>query len=175
MSQFAAGNIVAHHSFGIGSINEVSINADESEIVVVNFVNHGIKKLMVRFARLVLCEDLNTDLSTIIFPTPEINSFQNIIGKSEPFIHSRPFADGVYNSNRHKEAKLNGKLTAGEVAKILNKQFKPEVKINAKELKPYATEWHHSGFYKGYNGSRMGRTYFFDPETNFSELYKKIR
>ena len=78
---------------------------------------------------------------------------------------------GKYVSERHAEAKAEGKLTAGQVARILRNR---DVKITAKELKRYATEWHHSGFYKGSNGSTMGRTYFFPVDTDFDALVKKI-
>lgn len=81
---------------------------------------------------------------------------------------------GKYTSDRHEQAKQDGKLTAGETAKLLNKNFKPETKITAAELKPFATEWHHSGFYKGGNGSTMGRTYFFSPDTNLEELFQLV-
>lgn len=80
-----------------------------------------------------------------------------------------------YVSERHAEAKAAGKLTAGQVAAKLNRKFKPAVKIKAKELKPFANEWHHSGFYKGSSsGSTMGRTYFFDAATNLDQLYKLV-
>jgi hypothetical protein len=70
---------------------------------------------------------------------------------------------GKYTSERHEAAKQSGKFTAGEVARLINNRFKLEQKITAAELRPFATEWHHSGFYKQ-AGSRstMGKTWFFD-------------
>uniref|UniRef100_A0A6M3JAE2 Uncharacterized protein n=1 Tax=viral metagenome TaxID=1070528 RepID=A0A6M3JAE2_9ZZZZ len=81
---------------------------------------------------------------------------------------------GKYISERHAEAGAAGKLTAGNVAAILNRKFKPTPKIKAKELKDFADEWHHSGFYKGTRGNTMGRTYFFSPSVDFELLYKKV-
>lgn len=72
---------------------------------------------------------------------------------------------GKYTSERHELAKQSGKLTAGEAAKILKKKG---LTISAKEtveafklLTGSEPEWHHAGFYKGANGSTMGRTFFF--------------
>ena len=81
---------------------------------------------------------------------------------------------GKYVSKRHAEASAEGKLTAGNVAAIINRRFKPEPKVTAKELKEFAPEWHHSGFYKGSNGSTMGRTYFFPADTDFDELFQRV-
>ena len=81
---------------------------------------------------------------------------------------------GKYISERHAEAASEGKLTAGRIAEIMNRQFDANPKIAAKELKPFAAEWHHGGFYKGNRGSTMGRTYFFAADTNLEELYKKV-
>jgi len=81
---------------------------------------------------------------------------------------------GKYVSERHAEAGAAGMLTAGEVAKLLNQQFKPFPKVTARELKPLADEWHHSGFYKSSQGSTMGRTYFFSPDINLAELYEQL-
>lgn len=83
---------------------------------------------------------------------------------------------GKYTSERHEEAKQSGKLTAGEVTKLLNKKFNPEQKITAVELRPLATEWHHSGFYKPAGSkSKMGKTYFFDlEEIPIEKLFEKI-
>ena len=71
-------------------------------------------------------------------------------------------------SERHYYASQS-KYTAGEAAKILSRQLGR--KISAKEMvKMYEVlegrepEWHHSGFYKGANGSTMGRTFFFGGE-----------
>lgn len=82
---------------------------------------------------------------------------------------------GKYVSERHAVARSEGKLTAGEMAKKLNNQFKIEPKIKATELKLFATEWHHSGFYKGGGGSTMGRTYFFNPDCNLNVLLSQIQ
>jgi len=72
--------------------------------------------------------------------------------------------NGKYVSARHQEAKKTGMLTAGEFAKLLTKKF--FIKISADEIKDWATEWHHSGFYRanGRGKKIMGRTFFFDPE-----------
>lgn len=67
---------------------------------------------------------------------------------------------GKYTSDRHEAALRNGKLTAGQMAKKLSKELGR--KIYANDIKEYADEWHHSGFYKGRNGRTMGRTYFFN-------------
>lgn len=74
---------------------------------------------------------------------------------------------GKYTSVRHAIAKENGKLTAGDAAKMLSKLIK--TKVSAKEIvKAYTLiigrepEWHHAGFYKGAHGSKMGRTFFFE-------------
>ena len=77
---------------------------------------------------------------------------------------------GKHTSVRHELAKLNGRLTAGEAAKVLSKSLK--IKVLAKEvtaayevLTGREPEWHHAGFYKGRNGrSTMGRTFFFTDE-----------
>ena len=73
---------------------------------------------------------------------------------------------GKYTSVRHEKAKLSGKITAGEAAKILSKSL--NIKVSAKEivnafklLNGTEPEWHHAGFYKGSTGSTMGRTFFF--------------
>ena len=79
---------------------------------------------------------------------------------------------GKYVSERHADASAEGKLTSGKIAGMLSKKFGE--KITAKEVKPFAGEWHHSGFYQGNRGSTMGRTYFFPPNTDLEELYKKV-
>ena len=84
-----------------------------------------------------------------------------------------------YVSERHAIA-CQSKLTAGQAAKILkNKGCDISAKsiVEAFELlfnsKP---EWHHSGFFKGKTGSKMGKTYFFTNEqiqemmNRFSEI-----
>jgi len=78
---------------------------------------------------------------------------------------------GKYVSERHAQAKAKGKLTAGQVAKILRKRG---LQIKAKELKRYANEWHHSGFYKDSSGLKMGRTYFFPADIDFDILIERI-
>jgi hypothetical protein len=80
--------------------------------------------------------------------------------------------NGKVVSERHAEAAANGLLTAGQMAKKIKRVL--GVKVLAKELKPYADEWHHSGFYKGGNGSTMGRTYFFKPDVNLERLYESV-
>ena len=79
---------------------------------------------------------------------------------------------GKYVSERHAEASAEGKLTSGKIAGMLSKKFGK--KITAKEVKPFASEWHHSGFYQGNRGSTMGRTYFFAPNTDLEKLYKEV-
>jgi len=58
-------------------------------------------------------------------------------------------------SNNYLVAEENGKIKAGEVAKILTKKF--GIKIYAKEIECFATEWHHAGVFQGYTGKLMGR------------------
>lgn len=87
---------------------------------------------------------------------------------------------GRYTSERFEAAAMSGKLTSGEAAQKLRKKG---IKITAKELVEAYTllygrepEWHHAGFYKGGNGSTMGRTFFFTDEqveeikSRFSEI-----
>jgi len=78
---------------------------------------------------------------------------------------------GLYTSQNHQQAREEGKLTAGELSKILSKKF--FIKITASELKDYATEWHHSGFYKpsGNHKKIMGRTFFFDYDPDQDQYY----
>ncbi|HIJ66820.1 MAG TPA: hypothetical protein HPP51_00855 [Planctomycetes bacterium] len=78
---------------------------------------------------------------------------------------------GKYVSDRHVVAKNAGMLTAGQVAARLRKMG---LAIKAKELKDFADEWHHSGFYKAKNGSTMGRTYFFYADTDIAKLKEQI-
>jgi hypothetical protein len=80
------------------------------------------------------------------------------------------FSQGV--SNSHIYAKECGKITAGEAAKILSKKF--AIKILAKDIKPLSTEWHHSGAFKGNNGTLAGKTYFFTKEQVDSITLEKI-
>lgn len=80
---------------------------------------------------------------------------------------------GKYTSERHQAAIESGKLTAGEMAARLSKIYGE--KITAKELKPLAPEWHHSGFYKPANGrSTMGRTYFFGADADPAGLIEQV-
>lgn len=76
---------------------------------------------------------------------------------------------GKYTSCRHELARLEGKLTAGEAAKSINKILK--VKATARDLVDgyrlltgREPEWHHAGFYKGRRGKTMGRTFFFSAD-----------
>lgn len=71
---------------------------------------------------------------------------------------------GKYTSVRHELARLDGKLTAGEAAKKISKALK--IKVTAKEVQAFCTEWHHSGFYKASGGKKkiMGRTWFIEAE-----------
>ena len=80
--------------------------------------------------------------------------------------------NGKCVSERHAEAEEHGMMTAGQVAQELRRKF--ELKVKAGDLKEFADEWHHSGFYKCSNGSMMGRTYFFAADTNLQELASKI-
>lgn len=80
--------------------------------------------------------------------------------------------NGKVVSERHAEASNHGMLTAGQVAQILRRKFK--IKIKAKDLRDFADEWHHSGFYKGSAGSTMGRTYFFRPDVDLKSLAARI-
>ena len=79
---------------------------------------------------------------------------------------------GKYVSERHAAASAEGMITAGQLAAKMSRLFGE--KITAKELKPYANEWHHSGFYKGNGGKIMGRTYFFRADQNLKTLYNSI-
>lgn len=87
-------------------------------------------------------------------------------------------------SERHYLASQT-QLTAGEAAKFITKTIGK--KVTAKELKDMYEdlfgcnmEWHHSGFYRGDSGKRMGVTYFISPKdtqsiiNNFDELYASI-
>jgi len=66
---------------------------------------------------------------------------------------------GKYVSERHESAKKRGLLTAGAAAAKIRKATGSQV--SAKQIRQYADEWHHSGFY----GGKMGKTWFFFPET----------
>lgn len=66
-------------------------------------------------------------------------------------------------SNNYLLAQAEGKLTAGEAAKILSKKF--GIKVLAKNIEHLATEWHHAGVFKKYDGKVGGKKiYFFSLE-----------
>ncbi|MBS0029229.1 hypothetical protein ACTJJ0_14860 [Chitinophaga sp. 22321] len=64
-------------------------------------------------------------------------------------------------SENYQDAEDKGLLKAGEVAALLSKKF--NVKIAARELEPFATEWHHAGVFKSAAGQalRGRKVYFF--------------
>lgn len=62
-------------------------------------------------------------------------------------------------SENYQDAEEKGLLKAGEVAVLLSKQFK--IKIAAKELEVFATEWHHAGIFKSGQSLRGRKVYFF--------------
>nr|WP_295866616.1 hypothetical protein [uncultured Chitinophaga sp.] len=64
-------------------------------------------------------------------------------------------------SENYQEAEEKGLLKAGDVARILTKKFNE--KISAKELTPFATEWHHAGVFKAGNTLKGRKIYFFSP------------
>ncbi|CAL1519448.1 hypothetical protein [Chitinophaga sp. MM2321] len=66
-------------------------------------------------------------------------------------------------SENYQDAEEKGLLKAGAVATLLSKQL--GMKITAKELEVFATEWHHAGVFKRGDGqSFQGRkVYFFSP------------
>jgi len=66
---------------------------------------------------------------------------------------------GKYTSANHYAAQERGLKTAGEAAREISKATGK--KILARDIRPWATEWHHSGFY----GRNMGKTWFFDQDT----------
>ena len=74
---------------------------------------------------------------------------------------------GKYVSERHEIAKQKGLITAGQAAAIISR--KTGTKISASEIRPFADEWHHSGFYAG----KMGKTWFFRSSTvdHLIEMY----
>lgn len=78
---------------------------------------------------------------------------------------------GRYTSERHEQARRDGKPTAGQAAAIITARI--GCKISAKDtvsafiiLFGCEPEWHHSGFYRPQGGRRktMGRTFFFTVE-----------
>lgn len=78
---------------------------------------------------------------------------------------------GLYTSERHQAAKEEGKLTAGQMARKINRAVKLTPPAAAAELKPLAAEWHHSGFMPG---GGMGRTYFFPPDADARTLAEQV-
>ena len=62
-------------------------------------------------------------------------------------------------SENYQDAEAKGLLKAGAVATLLSKKFK--VKISAKELIPFAQEWHHAGIFKVGDRLKGKRVYFF--------------
>ena len=74
---------------------------------------------------------------------------------------------GIYTSEGHENAKRRGMKTAGEAAKIISKRTGK--KVGAKDIRKWADEWHHSGFYKG----KMGKTWFFN-ESKIEYLVEQI-
>ncbi len=77
-------------------------------------------------------------------------------------------------SLNHQIAIEAGKLTAGQVAKILRKRGLLK-NVTARELQKYAPEWHHSGFFRKRSRWKMGKTYFFPPDVNLEELAEIIK
>jgi hypothetical protein len=64
-------------------------------------------------------------------------------------------------SENYQDAEGKGLLKAGDVARLLTKKFNE--KISAKELTPFASEWHHAGVFKASNALKGKRVYFFSP------------
>ena len=62
-------------------------------------------------------------------------------------------------SENYQDAEDKQLLKAGEVAALLSKKF--NTKISAKEIAPFASEWHHAGVFKSGNGLKGRRVYFF--------------
>lgn len=62
-------------------------------------------------------------------------------------------------SENYQDAEEKGLLKAGAIATLLTKKFK--TKISAKELIPFAREWHHAGIFKVGNRLKGKRVYFF--------------
>jgi len=59
-------------------------------------------------------------------------------------------------SNNYLAAQAAGRLTAGQAAKVLSKRLGRPVK--AKDLEPFATEYHHAGCF---GGNKARRVFFF--------------
>jgi hypothetical protein len=64
-------------------------------------------------------------------------------------------------SENYQDAEAKGLLKAGAVATLLSKKF--NTKIFAKELIPFAREWHHAGIFKVGDRLKGKRVYFFHP------------
>lgn len=62
-------------------------------------------------------------------------------------------------SENYQDAEAKGLLKAGAVATLLSKKF--NTKISAKELIPFAREWHHAGIFKVGDRLKGKRVYFF--------------
>lgn len=62
-------------------------------------------------------------------------------------------------SENYQDAEAKGLLKAGAVAGLLSKKF--NIKISAKELAPFAREWHHAGIFKVGDRLKGKRVYFF--------------
>ena len=62
-------------------------------------------------------------------------------------------------SENYQDAEAKGLLKAGAVATLLSKKF--NTKISAKELIPFAREWHHAGIFKVGERLKGKRVYFF--------------
>lgn len=77
---------------------------------------------------------------------------------------------GKFVSENHYKAKQEGKLTAGEAAKIISKRTGK--KYLAKDIIPLCTEWHHSGLYKKEKKFVMGKTWFITKE-HVEEIIRK--
>lgn len=67
-------------------------------------------------------------------------------------------------SENYQDAEDKGLLKAGEAAALLSRKF--NTKIAAKELEPFATEWHHAGVFKSATGQslRGRKVYFFSAQ-----------
>lgn len=72
-------------------------------------------------------------------------------------------------SENYQDAEAKGLLKAGEAAVLLSKKF--NIKISAKELGVFSTEWHHAGVFKGTkNGRLIGRKVYFFSATALNNI-----
>ncbi|WP_142684994.1 hypothetical protein [Chitinophaga polysaccharea] len=72
-------------------------------------------------------------------------------------------------SENYQDAEAKGLLKAGEAAVLLSKKF--NMKISAKELGVFSTEWHHAGVFKGAkNGRLIGRKVYFFSEAALNNI-----